>query len=70
MRLLILENLLLDYADYELDIVDPEIGSPVAVLGSEWCATHGANLDWIVLTKQLTNERRSYCSCKSVRSTL
>ena len=45
-----------DYADYELDIVDPEIGSPVAVLGSEWCATHGANLDWIVLTKQLTNE--------------
>ena len=43
-------------ADYELDIVDPEIGSPVAVLGSEWCATHGANLDWIVLTKQLTNE--------------
>lgn len=45
-----------DYADYELDIVDPEIGGPVAVLGSEWCATHGANLDWIVLTKQLTNE--------------
>lgn len=45
-----------DYADYELDIVDPETGGPVAVLGSEWCATHGTNLDWIVLTKQLTNE--------------
>ena len=45
-----------DYADYELDIVDPETGDPVAVLGSEWCATHGTNLDWIVLTKQLTNE--------------
>lgn len=45
-----------DYADYELDIVDPETGDPVAVLGSEWCAIHGTNLDWIVLTKQLTNE--------------
>lgn len=40
---------------YELDIVDPETGA-VAMLGNEWCNTHGADLDWIVLKKQLTNE--------------
>ena len=40
---------------YELNIVDPATGA-VAMLGNEWCNTHGANLDWIVLTKQLTNE--------------
>lgn len=44
-----------DYADYELDIIDPTTGA-VAMLGNEWCGTHGANLDWIVLKKQLTNE--------------
>ena len=40
---------------YELDIVDPATGA-VAMLGNEWCNTHGADLDWIVLKKQLTNE--------------
>ena len=40
---------------YELDIVDRETGA-VAMLGNEWCNTHGADLDWIVLKKQLTNE--------------
>ena len=40
---------------YELDIVDPETGA-VAMLGNEWCNTYGADLDWIVLKKQLTNE--------------
>ena len=32
---------------YELDIVDPATGA-VAMLGNEWCNTHGADLDWIV----------------------
>ena len=40
---------------YELDIVDPATGA-VAMLGNELCNTHGADLDWIVLKKQLTNE--------------
>ena len=45
-----------DYAGYSLEIVNP--ASPavrVAEFGNQWCGSHG-DRNWVVLTKQLTNE--------------
>ena len=44
-----------DYSDYSLEIVDPTPTTSVAEFGNEWCGGHG-DRNWIVLTKQLTND--------------